>query len=122
MTTFIDSPFHIDSTGRTATHTEKHAYAKSLIEAVLFTAPGERVNRPQFGSGIYEMLFDANNEALETAADFMIRSSIQQFLSDVVTIDQLTVRQDEGTLEITLSYRLRGSDEQTETTFTREIG
>ncbi len=118
---FVSQPYRIDGTGRTASRTDPHAHARDMIEAVLFTAPGERVNRPAFGSGVYEMLFDANNQALETAADFLIRSSIQQHLADIVTIEALTVRRDEGLLEITLTYGLRGAEERVTETFTREI-
>ena len=118
---FLSQPYRVDGTGRTATITDRHAHARNLVEAVLFTAPGERVNRPAFGSGIYEMLFDANSQALETAADFLIQSAIQQHLSDVVTVEALEVRRDEGTLEIVLTYGLRGAEERYTDTFTREV-
>lgn len=118
---FLAQPYRIDGTGRTATLPDAHQHARTMIEAILFTAPGERVNRPEFGSGIYEMLFDANSEALETAADFLIRSSLQQHLGDVVSIDALSLRRDGGVLEITLTYGLIGSQDRVTEQFTHEV-
>ena len=82
---YLDFPYHIDATGRTATTDSRARRVRNLLEAVLFTASGERVMRPEFGSGIPEMLFDSNSEALETAADFQIRASVQRHLSDVLS-------------------------------------
>lgn len=114
---FVDLPYRADGTGRTATTESRHRRVRNLIEAVLFTAPGERVNRPDFGSGVYEMLFDANSQALETAADFLIRSAIQQHLAELVAIEQLTIGRDEGRLTITLTYTLAGDEDRRSETF-----
>jgi len=119
--TDLSAPFRIDGAGRTATTGDARRHARDLIEAVLFTAPGERVNRPDFGSGLLEMLFDTNNQALETAADFLIQSAIQKHLSEILTVSELSLRRDEGLLEITLSYVLRDTGETVSDTFTREI-
>ena len=117
---YLDLSYRADGTGRTASTDDKALRIRNLIEAVLFTAPGERVNRPEFGSGIYEMLFDSNSEALATAADFLIRSAIQRYLSDLVVIETLTVQRDEGVLRIVLSYAIIGEDERRTDTFSRE--
>lgn len=117
----VSFPFRIDATGRTAAVPDRAAHVRDMIEAVLFTAPGERVNRPDFGSGLQEMLFDANSDALVTAADFLIRSALQQHLGDVVTIESLAVVRDEGTLSVTLVYALVGTGERMTDTFTREV-
>jgi phage baseplate assembly protein W len=117
----LSSPYRIDGTGRSATTTDLRAHARALIEAVIFTAPGERVNRPDFGSGILDMLFDANSQALETAAEFLIRSAIQKHLSDILTVAALDLRRDEGLLEITLSYDLRATGERFTDTLRQEV-
>ncbi|MDQ7775048.1 MAG: GPW/gp25 family protein [Paracoccus aminovorans] len=118
---WLSSPYRIDGTGRSAVTTDLRRHAHDLIEAVLFTAPGERVNRPDFGSGILEMVFDTNNEALETAADFLIQSAIQKHLSEILTVSKLSLRRDEGMLEITLSYVLRETGEPVSDSFRREV-
>lgn len=118
---WLSAPYRIDGTGRSAVTDDPRRHAHDLIEAVLFTAPGERVNRPDFGSGILEMLFDTNNQALETAADFLIQSAIQKHLSEILTVSQLSLRRDDGMLEITLSYVLRETGEPVSDTFRREV-
>lgn len=117
----VSVPYRISGGGRTATTDEAGRHARDLIEAVLFTSPGERVNRPDFGSGLREMLFDTNSEALETAADFLIQSAIQRHLSDILTVTELTIRRDEGVLEISLAYVLRETGERDSQIFRREV-
>lgn len=86
---------------------------------MLFTAPGERVMRPEFGSGLRELLFDGNSEALETAADFMVQTAVQRFLSDLVTIEALEIAREDSTISITLTYVVRAEDERVTETITR---
>lgn len=117
---YLDLAYRVDGTGRTATTDDQARRIRNLIEAVLFTAPGERLNRPDFGSGIHEMLFDNNSDALSTAADFLIRSAIQRHLSDLVIIDSLTTERIEAELRIFLSYAIIGEDERRTDTFVRE--
>ncbi len=116
---YLDFPYHIDATGRTATTDSRARRVRNLLEAVLFTVSGERVMRPEFGSGIPEMLFDSNSEALETAADFQIRASVQRHLSDVLVLEELTVNRDEGEMHITVTYSLVGEEERQTETFSR---
>ncbi len=117
----LDFPYRIDGAGRTATTEDRRRHVRNLIEAVLFTAPGERVNRPEFGSGVRELLFDVNSEAMANAAEFMVRSAVQRYLSDLVVVDALTVTRDEGELRIALSYTLRADEERVTETFVREV-
>lgn len=88
---------------------------------MLFTAPGERVNRPEFGSGVRDLLFDVNSDAMVNAAEFMIRSAVQRYLSELVVVDSLAVERDEGELRITLAYTLRADEERVTETFVREV-
>ena len=117
---YLDLPYRTDGTGRTATTESGARRVRNLLKAVLFTAPGERVNRPDFGSGILEMLFDSNSDALETASEFLIRSAIQRHLSDLVVLHELDVSRNEGELHIVITYALVGEDERRSETFTRE--
>ncbi len=118
--TYLDLSYRTDGSGRTAVTRDRNRRVRNLLEAVLLTAPGERVNRPEFGAGLLDLLFDANSEALETASEFLIRSSITRHLSDVLAIDALAVERDEGELRITLTYTVIGDDEQQTETFTRK--
>ena len=62
----LDYPYGIDGRGRTAA-TSQTDHIRDLIEQVLFTVPGERVNRPSFGSGLLQLVFAANSIELATA-------------------------------------------------------
>ncbi len=117
----LEYPYRIDGAGRTATTDERRRYVRNLIEAVLFTSPGERVNRPEFGSGIRELLFDTNSEAIANATEFMVQSAIQRYLSELVVIESLEVTRNEGELRITLTYAMRDEAERVTETFGRAI-
>ena len=115
----LDYPYRMSGAGRTATTDDHRRHVRNLIEAVLFTAPGERVTRPEFGSGIRELRFDVNSEAMANAAEFMVQSAVQRYLSDLVVVEALEVTRDEGELRIALTYALRGEDERVTETFAR---
>ena len=51
-----------------------------MIEQVLFTMPGERVNRPDFGSGVMQLVFAPASDEMATAAEFLVRGNLQQWL------------------------------------------
>ncbi len=78
----IDYPFHFDGRGRTGQSSEDE-YIRELIEQVLLTAPGERVMRPDFGSGVRELLFGAASPEVATATQYLVQSSLQRWLADL---------------------------------------
>lgn len=114
---FLTQPYRIDGTGRTATTADRAAHVRGLIGAVLFTAPGERLMRPDFGAGLRALLFDSNSDAMETAAEFLIRSALQAHLSDLIALVEVTLLREEGVLTITLVYDLRETGERVATSF-----
>ena len=65
--TFFDYPFHLDGRGRSAEVAED-GHVRDMIHQVLFTAPGEHVNRPDFGCGLKQMVFQPNSDALAGTA------------------------------------------------------
>jgi phage baseplate assembly protein W len=106
----IDHPFHFDAHGRTAT-CDDASYVRRLVELALFTASGERVNRPDFGSGVRSLVFAPNGPELAATLKVTIRSNLQRWLSpvlDVVDVDAVAV---DETLRIEVAYRTRGSPE-----------
>jgi phage baseplate assembly protein W len=117
----LSYPYHIDGRGRTAMHSEDARYARDLIEQVLFTRPGERVNQPEFGSDIMGLVFEANSDALTSATEFIVQSSLQRWLGDLITVESLSVEAVEGELRITIIYLLRRTMERHNETFSREI-
>lgn len=102
----IDYPWHIDPGGRTARTTEPE-HVRDLIEQVLFTAQGERVNRPTFGSGVLQLLFAPNSPELATATEFLVQGALQQWLADVIQVEAVRVVSEDATLTVTVQYLVR---------------
>ena len=99
----IAYPLHFDVTKRTAT-TDDNRHIADMIEQLLFTSAGERVNRPDFGSGLKQLVFAPNSVELATAVEYTLRAAIQRWLGDVVQIQSLSVTAEDATLRIVLRY------------------
>jgi uncharacterized protein len=111
----VDFPLTVDAGGRTGT-TDDDDHIRDLIEQVLFTAPGERVNRPDFGSGLLQLVFDPNREELATATQLLAQGSLQQWLGDRIRVEDATVEAVDASLRVTVTYsRLRDGRRRTET-------
>ena len=112
---YLDYPFRIDATGRMAT-TGADDHIRDLIHQVLFTTPGERVNRPDFGCGLLQMAFMPNGDVLAGATQFLVQGALQRWLADVVDVDDVTVTAEDERLTVTVVYtRLDDARRRTET-------
>ena len=116
----IDFPFHFDSRGRTAV-TDDDDHIRDMIELFLFTNPGERVNRPNFGSGLMQFIFAPNSPELAAALKFTVQAGLQQWLGDVIEVRALEVSSVDSRLKVDLSYALRSTGETGTATFEREV-
>lgn len=116
----IDFPFHFDPRGRTAEAAEA-AHAREMIEQLLFTSPGERVNRPDFGSGLLQLVFAPNSPELAAALQFSMQASLQRWLGDVIDVGTLSVSSDDATLRVDLSYTVRASGDTRNDSFVRSL-
>ena len=117
----IDYPFHIDGRGRTGVTDSDDAYVRDLIEQVLFTSPGERVNRPDFGSGLLQLVFAANSDVLVGAVEMTVQGALQQWLADLVKVEAVAVERQESTLSVTVQYIVRRSQQRQVAQFSREV-
>jgi hypothetical protein len=99
-------PFQVTPHGRVAT-ADWDAHVEQMIEQVLFTAPGERVNRPEFGCGVQLLVFAGENDALVTATQFLVQGSLQRWLGDVIVVNAVTVQAVDTTFTISVQYTLR---------------
>ena len=99
----VDYPYHFDGRGRTATATESD-HLRDLIEQVLFTVPGERVNRPDFGSGLLQLTFAPLSDELASATQFLVQGALQQWLGDRIAVEQVRVTADDSALRILVQY------------------
>lgn len=117
----IDFPYHLDGRGRTAT-TGDADYVRDLIEGVLFTTPGERVNRPDFGSGLLQLVFEPNSVVLAGVIETTAQAALQQHLGDLVVIEGVDVVNEDATLGVTVRYVLRQTQERQVAQFSQEVG
>src|SRR2546423_1058132 len=106
----IDFPFRFDARGRTAA-TDDDDHIRDMIEQLLFTNPGERVNRPDFGSGVLDLVFAPNSPELAAALQFSMQAAVQQWLGDLIQVDSLEVLSEDATLRIELRYVVRRTGE-----------
>ena len=114
----IDYPYRFDGRGRTA-DTNDNEHIRDLVEQVLFTAPGERVNRPTFGCGLLRLVFAPNSEELAAATQFLVQGSLQQWLGDLIEVNDVKVVNDDATLLVTVQYTIRRTMEEQTARFTR---
>lgn len=99
----IAFPFHFDTRGRTA-QTTYDLHIRDMIEQVLFTTPGERVNRPAFGSGLLQLVFAPNSPELASALQFMAQGALQQWLGDLIRVNTVEVDNQDSTLNVIVNY------------------
>ena len=116
----IDFPFQFDSRGRTAL-TGDDDHIRDMIEQFLFTNAGERVNRPDFGSGLLQMVFEPNSPELASALQFTIQAGLQRWLGDLIEVRALEVTSEDATLRVLVQYVVRRTNEQQTAQFTRTV-
>ena len=105
-------PYGFDAAGHTASAASPAAHIADMIEQILFTAPGERVNRPTFGSGTAQLVFQPNSDVLAAVQQQAIQAGLQQWLSDLIRVQSVTVSADESTLQVTVVYSVIASQQQ----------
>jgi phage baseplate assembly protein W len=98
-----DFPYAFDGRGRTAV-TDGPDHIRDLIEQVLFTAPGERVMRPDFGSGLLAVVFEPNSTVLAATTQMLIQGALQQYLGSLIAVQAVEVDTDEGTFSVSVRY------------------
>ncbi len=114
----IAFPYQFDGRGRTAEAT-LNDHIRDMIEQVLFTAPGERVDRPDFGCGLLRLVFEPTSVEVATATQFLVQGALQQTLEDVIQISNVTVTSVDSQLTVVIEYMVRNSQQQQVATFVR---
>ena len=99
----LDFPLQINGDGRTKKVNEEE-HIRQLIEQVLFTVQGERINRPAFGSGINQLVFAPNSQELATSTQLLIQAALQQWLGDIISVESVIVRNNDSRLDISIKY------------------
>ena len=116
----VDYPFHIDERGKTA-ETSDEEHIRDMIEQILFTLPGERVNRPTFGSGVMQLVFALNSDALAAATQLSVQGALQQWLGDLIQVEDVKVSSEDSKLLVLIEYVIRRSQERRVTQFSRAL-
>lgn len=115
----VDFPFQFSTQNRTAeAETDEHIHG--LIEQVLFTTPGERVNRPTFGCGLLQAVFQPNSNELAAATQFLVQESLQKWLGDLIQVEQVQTSAEDASLHVTVVYIVRRTMERHVEQFVRK--
>ena len=117
----LDYPFHFDARQRTA-GTDQDDHVRDLIEQLLFTQAGERVNRPDFGSGVMQLVFASASPEVAATAEFLIRGALQQWLADRLSVSAVSVEAVDSELRISIDYVVLATGEAGTAEFQRGAG
>ena len=93
-----------------------------MIYQVLFTNPGERVNRPDFGCGLLQKVFAPNSEVLAATTQFLVQGSLERWLGDVIQTEQVRVSSEGERLVVAVAYRGLADGERREDSFSARVG
>ncbi|WP_174567708.1 GPW/gp25 family protein [Nocardia altamirensis] len=102
----IAYPYGFDNRGRTAS-ADYPAHVHQMIEQLLLTLPGERVNRPDFGAGLERHLFGPNSPEIAAAVELSLQTALARWLAEVIEVRTLRVISEGATLKVRIDYLLR---------------
>ncbi|MGI8570690.1 MAG: GPW/gp25 family protein [Methylocella sp.] len=120
MATHLDVPFGFDARGRTAASDDDERI-RDAIRAVLFTAPGERVNRPDFGCGIRQLVFAPLSDTLAATTQHLVQGALLRWLGDLIMVEAVDVRAEDSSLLITVTYIVNATSTRQSAEFNRAI-
>ncbi|MDT5294747.1 MAG: uncharacterized protein QOJ76_1627 [Acidobacteriota bacterium] len=116
----IEYPFQIADHGRVAT-TDYAGHVYQMIEQLLFTSPGERVNMPTLGCAVQQLVFASNSPELATATQALIHGALQQWLGDIIKVESVQVKNNDSALQILIQYLILRTQSRQVSTFQREV-
>lgn len=114
-------PYSFDRSGRTAT-TDDATHVRDMIEQLLFTAPGERVMRPDFGSGVAQLVFALNSPELAGATQMLVQGALQKWLGEVIAVLDVRTESVDAELRVTIQYQMVRDGRVITETFARSSG
>ena len=120
MTQRLHFPYSFDGHGRSR-EADEATWIRGLIEQVLFTAPGERVMRPDFGSGLRELVFAPNSPELAATVQFLVQGALQQWLADLIQVESVEVSAVDARLAVQVQYRILRSNQRREDSFVQGV-
>jgi phage baseplate assembly protein W len=114
----INYPLYFDGRGRTATIDDAD-HINQMIEQLLFTSPGERVNQPDLGSGLLQMVFAPNSPELASALQYTTQAALQRYLGDLIDLQSLLVTAQDSTLNVMVQYVIKSTGDARTENFVR---
>ncbi len=115
---YIAYPLRVTDEGLIATAGYSQ-HIEQLIEQVLFTMPGERVNLPDFGTGITQLIFNPGNTEMVAATQFLVQGALQQWLGNLIQVQAVQVVAEDSTMSVTIQYIVKQTKQPRIATFTR---
>lgn len=115
-------PHHVDPTGRTVLSASYAEHIRDMIEQLLFTSPGERVNRPKFGAGLLPMVFMPNGVGLAAVTQAAVQGALTFYLGDRITVEDVSATSDDSTLKVFVAYTIIQTQQRMQETFMRTAG
>lgn len=116
----IDFPLRFDDRRRSAA-TGDDEHIRDLIEQVLFTAPGERLNRPTFGCGLGQLVFAPNSDILAAATQVAVQGALQQWLAEEIQLESVDIEHADATLKVTVLYVVRANGTRQQAEFNQAL-
>ena len=118
----IAFPYQLDPQGTTATAASADDHIDQMLQQLLFTRPGERVNRPTFGCGLLDLVFGPNSPEVAAALSITVSAAVQQWLGDVVKVQSVDVTSAGSQLQVALSYLIVATGASSSSTFSVPVG
>ena len=111
--TSLRYPIAVDpARGRIAQERDFDAHVEQLVMQVLLTAPGERINRPDFGCGVRRLVFAPGGDIAATLAQTIVYEALTRWLSNAITVIEVSARAQDAVLEIRVGYAVKVSGER----------
>ena len=118
---YVAFPYRVDGRGRSAEAENDDAHLRELIEQLLFTVPGERVNRPDFGCGLMQLVFAPNSIELAATVQALVHGALQQWLGHLLRIDEVSADAADSTLSVSVRYTVLRTQASKTASFTQKV-
>ncbi len=111
--TSIKHPIAVDAgRGRLAEEEDYATHVEQMMLQVLFTAPGERINRPDFGCGVKRLVFAPNSEVTANLAQVTIFEALNRWLGSAIEVNDVKALAIDARMEIKIAYTLKARGER----------
>jgi phage baseplate assembly protein W len=118
----IAFPYRIDPQGRTAAAASTDEHIEEMLQQLLFTRPGERVNRPDFGCGLLDLVFSPTSPEVAAALSLTVSAAVQQWLGDLITVQAIDVTSADSSLQVALAYIVKATGAPSTATLSVPVG